>query len=121
RVEDRFRQTIDSISEALRDVLPGSEFRRVPLFYSLFCAIYHRQFGLPQLSLESPRKRLNEAERAGLLAAVDQLSDVLETAREGDAIPDKFGRFVAACLRQTDNIQPRRTRIEQIYGLGFQT
>jgi len=119
RVEDAFRQTIDSISESLRDTLARSEFRRVPLFYSLFSVVYHRQFGLPKLNLDTPRKRLRGAEQGRLLNTVTLLSDVLQSAREGEAIADDFSRFVAACLRQTDNIQPRRTRIEQIYAMTF--
>jgi hypothetical protein len=46
-VSDRFDRVISIISEAFGDDLARSPFRRLPLFYSLFVAVYARQYGLP--------------------------------------------------------------------------
>jgi hypothetical protein len=43
--ETRFRSVIDSINDAFDSSLSETEFSRVPLFYSLYCAIYHYQNG----------------------------------------------------------------------------
>lgn len=121
QVEGRFRSTIDAITDALGDTIARSSFSRPPLFYSLFAAVYHRQVGLPKLDLRTPRRRLNEADRAGLRSAVATLDDALATRLdEGDAGTKRpFAHFVEASLRQTDNLNPRRTRLTTIYDTAF--
>ena len=47
RNESRFRDVIDDINEAFKDGIGETEFSRPPLFYTLFCGIYHKRFGLP--------------------------------------------------------------------------
>jgi hypothetical protein len=45
---------------------------------------------------------------------------VLTEAREEEGrIPPPYERFITACLRQTDNIRPRQTRLETIYRGAF--
>jgi hypothetical protein len=117
-VAGHFRATLESITEAL-DSLADTEFRRRPLFYSLFGAVYHRRFGVPGLEPKSPQKPLRNADMKGLRAAVAELSGVLVSAREEEPVPKNRTAFVNASLRQTDNIQPRRTRVEQIYNDAF--
>jgi hypothetical protein len=79
-------------------------------FYSLFGAVYHRRYGVPGLQLATPRKALSDNARRGLRAAVQQLSDVLSQAQDDQPIAKGNVSFVNASTRQTDNIQPRRTR-----------
>ncbi len=119
RIESRFRTIIDVIDGALGDSLEDSEFRRPPLFYSLFCAVYHRLFGLPKQTLPTPKKRLSETERRSLYAAAIELSEKIVAAREEEPVADAFSSFVTACLRQTDNIQPRQTRLTVLYKTAF--
>lgn len=40
QIENRFKAVIDTIGECVGDILADTEFRRSPLFYSLFCAVY---------------------------------------------------------------------------------
>ncbi len=119
QVEERFRAVIDEISEALADGLRESQFKRGPLFYSLFGAVCHRRFGVPGISLASPTRRLQVRDRRGLRDAVARLSEVIEIARDDGDVPRRYVRFVNAALRQTDNLQPRRTRLETIYRAAF--
>jgi hypothetical protein len=119
RVETRFRATIDVLTETFGTSLATSNFRRTPLFYSLFGAVHHRRFGVPHVSLTTPRKALSESERKGLRSAVAKLSDVITLARQDEPVPTRYVRFVNAATTQTDNIQPRRTRLEQIYRDAF--
>jgi len=44
---------------------------------------------------------------------------LISGAREGEPVPDRYERFVAACLRQTDNIKPREDRLRQLYKRAF--
>jgi hypothetical protein len=119
RLEKHFRLTLDVIDETFRESLTTSEFRRPPLFYSLFCAINHRTFGLPKQRLNTPRRQPTETERRGIRAAMETLSEKIALARVGEPMPSKYVPFVTACLRQTDNIQPRQIRLTTLYREAF--
>lgn len=119
RVETKFRRVIDELSEAVGD-LSKSQFRRTPLFYSLFLTVAHQLYGIPGVNL--PRRssdKLNAGERQRLFDTVTELDDVIETARSGGEIKKEYATFVTAALQQTDNIRPRTTRLSVIYGLAF--
>ena len=104
QIERQFRSALDMIDGAMGDSLPDSEFRRPPLFYSLFYAVYHRAFGLHNQRLSTPQKRLAEGQNKGLYEAIMELSDEIRAARDNEPVKPAFAQFVNACLRQTDNI-----------------
>jgi len=121
QVAARFRAVLDVINEALSESLGRSEFRRTPLFYSLFGAVYHRLYGVPKVTLPSPATgRLTREDIEGLDSAVRMLSEVVVNAKEENDIPKQFETFVSACLRQTDNVRPRQIRLETIYRAAFE-
>lgn len=119
RAEQSFRATIDIISEAMEDGLAGTEFRRSPLFYSLYGAVYHRRFGIPKLEIPTPKRVVKDSERRSLRDAVQNLSAAVALGREDEPVPSQLRRFVNACLRQTDNLTPRTTRLDTIYRAAF--
>ena len=121
QIERKFRATIDALNDSVGDILVETEFRRVPLFYTLFTAIAHRMFGLPGLDLQSPAiGRLTRAESDGVQEQVRELSNVIENAKiDTGQIPENLRAFVTACLRQTDNLRPRKTRLEVLYQHSF--
>lgn len=120
RINDRFRSTIDAVTGTFGETLPDTEFRRPPLFYSLFAVVYHRMFGLPKASLPTPRaNRLTRQDGNRLKDAVVELSERISMARDNEPVRPKDANFIAACLRQTDNIKPRITRFETIYKRTF--
>ena len=96
----------------------GSSRRRSPLFYSLFCPVYHRLYGLPEQALPTSIKKLTADERSGVAQAVTELSARVAAAREGDE-SQTLMKFIVACLRQTDNLQPRQIKFETIYKRAF--
>jgi len=118
-IERKFRHTLDAIDDALGGNLADSEFSRPPLFYTLFCALFHRSYGLPKFERRSPKRPLSATERASLLNAVLSLSDPIVAARERRPVPRSRLDFVAACLRQTDNIKPRTLRLATLYDEAF--
>lgn len=118
-IERRFRTTMDELADAVGDILPRSEFRRIPPFYSLFGAVHHRMFGVPNLSLHTPGRRLGRADKEALATAIERLSAFVEAGRQGEEVPSRYQRFVTACLSQTDNIQPRLQRLNTIYEEAF--
>ena len=120
QIESKFRSAIDAIEESVGETLEDSDFRRPPLFYSLFCAVYHRMFGLPRVNASTPKRALGQAERASLSSAIAKLSEIIDGARENpEHVPTKYSKFVAACLRQTDNLEPRRIRLESLLQEAF--
>jgi hypothetical protein len=118
--QDRFRATLDASASALADHLRASEFHRPPLFYTLFVGVFHRMYGLPSTRLESPRSgRLTKDDAVRLKDAALLLSEHIGSAREEQPFPAAHKAFVAACLRQTDNLKPRETRFEHLYKMAF--
>lgn len=117
--ERRFRDVIDTLNETFEETLTDTEFSRPPLFYSLYCAVFHRTYGLPKSQLSTPRKELSKTERRGLLRAVDTLSELIRLGRDGLSVPKNADMFVNACLRQTDNVRPRQERLKFLYQRAF--
>lgn len=120
-VARRFREVVDDINDVVGDSLADSAFKRPPLLYSLFCAIYHRRYGLPLSTLPTRKKPLTSSEKISLREAVGDLSDMVEIARAEGEIPKAYAAFVAGALRQTDNIKPRNSRLRTVYKAAFPT
>ena len=115
KIVDRFRRVLDEISTTFGDTLGDSEFRRPPLFYSLYAAMFHIKFGVPKLQADRPASStLRDSDRKALRSAIARLSDVIGLAKAEEEVPRKFERFVSSSIRQTDNIQPRTRRTATI-------
>jgi hypothetical protein len=119
QVQKRFRAVIDEINQCVGDSLEELEFSRPPLFYTLYCVLFHRLFGLPKERAATPKKPLGESDRRALGDAVRELSDIITKAKQEVSVPKQFNEFITACLRQTDNIQPRKTRFITLYKAAF--
>jgi hypothetical protein len=120
----RFRLTIEAISESCAEVLSKTAFHRPPLFYTLYCVVYHRMFGLHGQKQRTPKKgTLKEEDGTHLSDALLNLSQIItdhEEEEDGESGRDgKHKKFVAACSRQTDNIQPRQIRFASLYEAAF--
>jgi len=119
-ITGRFRDVIAEISDAVHVSLDETQFHRVPLFYSLFTAVYHRMFGLPGADLSRKRGAISGGEKHRLDQAVVFLSDVLGRFADEDGPTDEsLVPFVEASLRQTDNVRPRQIRLRSIYERAF--
>lgn len=105
----RFQDVIDLLEQHVGDVLSKTYFRRPPLFYSLFLAVYRMRYGSLGDDKVS-RKAFGDRESTALRRAVSVLNDALAAPQPQ---PD-YAPFVLACQRQTDNIGPRRIRLDAI-------
>lgn len=76
----RFRSIIDEVNVVLGDSLRDTAFRRVPLFYSLYGALYHDRWGLPSVNVASRKRRLNSADVESFRQALLKLSNLVEAA-----------------------------------------
>jgi hypothetical protein len=120
QLEDQFRAVIDEIVQSLGETLSQSEFRRPPLFYSLFATVCQIRFGIPGIEPTANRRRgLSQQDRRRLRSAVARLSEIISLAKAEEAVPRKYERFVAASLRQTDNILPRQVRTNALLSAAF--
>jgi hypothetical protein len=121
RDDKRFNEVMGTISEVFTDdALAESDFHRPPLFYSLYCVVFHHLFGLPGIQRASPKKKLTADQRDDLKQAVVLLSEKIAQSKDPDIdLPSKYKNFVAACSRQTDNIQPRKIRFSSLYDEAF--
>ncbi|HET6325261.1 MAG TPA: DUF262 domain-containing protein [Planctomycetaceae bacterium] len=118
--ERRLHDVMDAISQTFDVEIAKGAFRRPPLFYSLYCAVYHRMFGLPNAARVSPRRKLAADDRQSLRSAVLKLSGVIKGTKDpGFSAPKKYVAFVAACQRQTDNLTPRKDRFGALYDEAF--
>lgn len=118
-IEKRFREVVDEVNASVDEALKDTVFRRPPILYSLFCAVYHRRYGLPEATIHTTRSTLSLDARVSLRDAVEALSEKVESFRAGDEIPRRHEAFVKACLQQTDNIKPRTTRFKELYKAAF--
>lgn len=116
---DQFKEVIDTIGETFGEKLKDTEFVRPPLFYTLFCVLLHRRYGLPNINEATPKKALSKDDRVALFEAASRLTEIIQAGRDEEPVPVKYESFVTACLRQTDNIKPREIRFKQLYRSAF--
>lgn len=119
--EARFNATMDAIKSTFQnDPLANTEFRRPPMFYSLYCTVYHHLFGLPNVARPTPKKQMTVDERDSLRDAVSKLSEIIVQSKDpASEPPKKYAAFILHSSRQTDNIKPRETRFNTLYGDAF--
>ena len=80
-LEDRFRDTMDFVSAVVIPSSPGSALRTARIIYALFCAIYHLQHGLPDVSWK--RLRIDDKDVPKLQTALDNIEDIFERVSRG--------------------------------------
>jgi len=110
-LEKQFRSTLDTIGVVFPDGLAPHEFRRPPLFYSLFCAVAHMKFGLP--GLRSKRARISPAKAARVMNQLAEVDSIWST--EGHTESEKA--FLNAAKRATTHRPERELRAKFLCGL----
>lgn len=70
----RFRAVLDAIDNDLRDFLPTSEFRRKPLFHTLFTFYYDLMFGIGSTFKRATAKPVGRAVAKAVRLASEQIS-----------------------------------------------
>ena len=119
--EKHFQEIMGIISATFNGDLAEGAFRRPPLFYTLYCVVYHHVFGLSGIQRVSPRKKLTPDQQESLREAVEKLSNMIAESKENASFTPlkKYTKFIAACQRQTDNIGPRKVRFDSLYDEAF--
>jgi len=109
KINREFEGTIEIIGNIFGDTLSKSPFRRIPLFYTVFCAIYDARFGLPA----STRPRLSfDAQQCELVATELQRLGAIIESKEPER---EYAEFVNATRFSTADPSKRRLRHEFIW------
>lgn len=122
RIQSNFRSVIDLISEIFENDLKNLEFKRPPIFYSMFLALYHRLFGLHGSDLDTPSTgRISNLEKIKFRETILELSDAVKAYKSDQVSPDErnIQRFIDACITSTDSLPRRQTRMNTIYEMAF--
>jgi hypothetical protein len=73
-LEKRFTQTIDTIGTILGESLQETIFKAARMLYPLYCAIYHMQFGLPEM--KNHRKHFKSSDYQKVRTALEDVDDI---------------------------------------------
>lgn len=110
---EQFEFVINTIADMFNGSLRTSQFRRAPLFYSLFCAIYDAKFGLP--GSDRPRIAFTVSENKRIAEELRNLDQILRMEEP----PYEYAQFVDATRRRTADAAIRRLRHQFIWDRVF--
>lgn len=111
-IADRFAQTMDYIANLYDGDFSNTSYNSTPLFYSLFTAIYHLNYGVKDF--EYPRRPLASADTAKVRAALDEIEDVLHKEENISAEEQKF---IISCKKSTGHKINKTTRCNFVMGI----
>lgn len=108
-IESRFKKTIEDISNIFNSKLRASEFRRVPLFYSLFSALHHLRYRLP--ALDKPVFGDTDWNYSRIAASLDSVEQIILTEDKRSLAPEEARFLEDTRLATTDAaVRLRRTK-----------
>lgn len=103
-VERQFSEIIDLIADMFQGSLSSSEYRRIPLFYSLFVLLFDAKYGLPNSEFARVKFNAPEIRRiAGILKGID-------STIKSKQIPAELEQFVEFTRLSTADVGKRQYR-----------
>ena len=106
KLAQNFRKTMDTIGALSAGSLAGSSFKSSVLFYSLFCAIHHHLYGLPNLKIT--RKPFKETQYPKVWNALESVDAIIKKDKPEGA----EATFVDSLRRHTTDEPVREARTE---------
>lgn len=103
-IESRFAETLEDCKTILDDNIKELEFRRMPLFYSFFVAVYDLKFGLTQFENKGKELQVDN-----IPTALTELYKINSTINEEEEY-DEYKEFKNASKSSTDKITNRTIR-----------
>jgi hypothetical protein len=106
--EARFDHVVARISAIYSEGLSDTEFRRPLLYYSIFTAVAHREYGLP--GLESPATTLEDDSLEAARSRLDRVTELF-AAEDLSLLNAAEQQFMKDCTRATTDeaVRVRRT------------
>ncbi|MBC8535830.1 DUF262 domain-containing protein [Feifania hominis] len=114
QVEERFHATIDLIGNLFDNGLGDTAFRNVPIFYSMFLALYHMNYGIK--GLDAPRCAITKREYPKVKNALEELDSILTS----EEVQPEHYEFISSTRGATADVPARRTRSEFISRMIFE-
>lgn len=108
-IEENFAYTMNLIGNLFENTLQDSNFRTVPNFYGLFVALYHMNYGIPNLKI--PRHKIDSKDYSKVTNSLDEINCIFE--RE-DELPKEYYEFIKSTKDATTDVPARTTRCEFI-------
>jgi len=113
-LEDQFTNVIETIKGIFEGNLKTTEFRRIHIFYTLFTAIYHMQFGLRDINIiRKPIIQSDFARISNKLALIDNIFQ----EEDKDTLSSNEKRFLEDSRRATTDTLIRKRRTEFVLNL----
>ena len=107
-IENRFSSIIDLIGNLFENILKESNFRTVPNFYGLFVALYHLNYGIPNLSVG--RKKIEPEDYPRIRNCLDDINCIFEM----EVVPKEYFEFIRSTKDATTDVPARTIRSEFI-------
>lgn len=104
-IRDRFEETMDYIASLYDGNFSETSYSSSPLFYSLFTAIYHLNYGVKDVAF--PRRPLTSMDYPRVRAALDEVESILHQA--GD-LSSEEQKFIISCKKSTGHKINKTTR-----------
>ncbi len=108
-IERRFCETMDYIANLFGGNFSNTGYTSTPLFYGLFTAIYHLNYGVKNFNF--PRRPLTDIDNAKLRVALDEIEEVLNKSENILADEQKF---IISCKKSTGHKINKITRCSYI-------
>lgn len=107
--EENFNAVMIIINNLYPEGLKNSNFNRIHLFYSLFTAIYHLEYGLKGINM--PRKKIIENDIAKISSIFEKVDEIFST-EDVRVLNDSEGKFLEDSRRATTDksVRIRRTQ-----------
>ena len=113
-LENRFDSVISKIAELYPQGLSDTEFRRPHVFYSLFTAVFHCSYGLPNMIID--RVSLNDASIQVARNGLDRVEELFQ-AEDLSGLNKDEQQFLQDCRRATTDEKARERRTKYLIGL----
>lgn len=108
-IEINFVSTMNLIGNLFENTLQDSNFRSVPNFYGIFIALYHMNYGVP--NLEIPRYKIDIKDYPKIRNCLDEINCIFESE---DDLPKDHYEFLKSTRDATTDAPARITRCKFI-------
>lgn len=107
-IEINFKSTMNLIGNLFEGTLQDSNFRTVPNFYGLFIALYHMNYGIPNLMVERQQITTNDYEK--IRNCLDDINCIFEM----EEVPKELSLFLRSTKDATTDVPSRTIRCKFI-------
>ncbi len=111
-MEKRFSETMDYIANLYDGDFSNTCYNSSPLFYSLYTAIYHLNYGVKDFNF--PRRCLEKGDTAKMRVALAEIEDVLQ---KQDNISAEEQKFIISCKKSTGHRINKITRCNYVMSI----